>query len=192
MSYDIAIVAAPIPADDAEAWSILNSLISHAGTAPPVFRMLHDRLVERYPCISSLPDDEIDEGVWSNGPLWNNFGHRAAVLAISYSRVGEVLPFVVQSATTLGLAVFDWSARQISRADGFKGLTLTVEEQHPLAAPTLNQLNSAVDALTQASGPGFLIIESPTNGYAQAAGGDGVYTAEWREYTGQEFKHWVA
>jgi hypothetical protein len=192
MSYGIAVVASPIPAGDAQAWSELDRLIDDEGPAPAVFRALHDRLTARYPCLSSLPDDQIDDGVWSDGPLWNNFSKRAAVLGISYSRVEEVLPFVIDTATALGLSVFDWPANQIHRADGLKDLTLTVENQRDLRGPTLPQVEAAVDALTPHGGPGFLVLEGAGHNYAQAAGGERAYTAEWREYSGPEFRHWVA
>jgi hypothetical protein len=83
---------------------------------PPVFRTLHDRLTARYRCICSLPDESVDdEGVWSDGPLWNDFGHRAAVLGMVFSRVEEVLPFVADTANELGLTVFDWAGPSIYR-----------------------------------------------------------------------------
>jgi hypothetical protein len=40
--------------------------------------------------------------------LWNDFGYRVAVLGMIYSRVEEVLPFLIKSANDLGLVVFDW------------------------------------------------------------------------------------
>ncbi len=62
----------------------------------------------RYPCICNLPDDSVDDdGVWSDGPLWNDFCNRAAVLGMIWSRVEEVLPFLVRTANYLGLTVFD-------------------------------------------------------------------------------------
>jgi hypothetical protein len=192
MSYAIAVVAPPIPAGDAQAWDVLDGLIDDEGPAPAVFRTLHDQLTARYPCLSSLPDDQIDDGVWSDGPLWNNFSRQAAVLGISYSRVEEVLPYVIEIATALGLSVFDWPANQIHRADGLKGLTLTVENQRDLGRPTLPQVEAAVDALTPHGGPGYLVLEGAEHNYAQAAGGEGAYTAEWREYSGPRFRHWVA
>jgi hypothetical protein len=74
----------------------------------------------------------------------------------------------------------------------FADLCLTLEGRPPVLAPTLAQLHVAVDALTSRGGPGFLILERPTKDYAQAAGGDGELIAEWREYSGGTFRHWVA
>jgi hypothetical protein len=116
MSYNVAICTPPVPLDDTAAWAGLDDLINLQGSPPPVFRELHDLLTARYPCICTLPDDRVDEdGVWSDGPLWNDFGHRTAVLGVTWSRVEEVLPFLVRTANSLGLTVFDWGARAIHR-----------------------------------------------------------------------------
>jgi hypothetical protein len=192
MSYTVAVVAPPIPADDAEAWQELDALIDQHGPVPGVFRTFHDRLTARYPCLCSLPDDKVDDGVWSDGPLWNNFGRRAAVLGMVYSRVDEVLQYLIESATSLDLAVFDWTTNLVHRPGGLKGMTLTVEEKPVLRAPTMEQVHAAVDSLTPDGGPGFLILDGSCEDYAQVAGGDGAYTAEWREYSSAQFQHWVA
>ena len=116
MSYNVAICTPPLPSDDDSAWKEVDSLIKEQGVTPPVFRELHDQLTARYPCICTLPDDRVDEdGLWSDGPLWNDFGHRAAVLGMIYSRVEEVLPFLVRTANDLGLTVVDWAGPSICR-----------------------------------------------------------------------------
>jgi hypothetical protein len=115
MSYNVAICTLPVPAQDDLAWEVVNGLIDAKGAVPTVFRELHDQLTARYPCICTLPDDKVDDGVWSDGPLWNNFGHRAGVLGMSYSRVDVVLPFLVRTANALGLTVFDWGGLTIYR-----------------------------------------------------------------------------
>jgi hypothetical protein len=115
MSYNVAIVIPPLPSDDDAAWKIVDRLIAEKGPRPEIFQKLHDRLTKRYPCICSVPDDQVDDTVWSDGPLINNFGHRAAVLGMSYSRVEEVLPFLIETSNALGLAVFDWASMTIHR-----------------------------------------------------------------------------
>jgi len=115
MSYTIAIVLPPIPADDAAAWDALDEYIEQQGSRPAVFQKLHDRLTAKYPCICSLSDDEVDDGVWSDGPLINNFSHRAAELGISFSKVDEVMPFIVTTANDLGLVVFDAQTETVHR-----------------------------------------------------------------------------
>ena len=193
MSYDVAVVIPPIPDRDTEAWAELNATIEieQQGRPPAVFRKLHDRLTARFPLLTSLPEDKVDESVWSGGPLWTNFGKRVGVLNMVYSRVEEALPFIIETATSLGLPVFDMSVDQIRRPNGLEGLTLTVEDKPALQGPTIHQVQDAVDALNPRGGPGFLILEGPKN-FAQAAGGKGAFTVEWREHSGRKFRHWVA
>jgi hypothetical protein len=92
MSYNVAVVILPIAAGDAEAWAAVDELIEQEGPRPAIFQQLHDQLTARYPCMCAVPDDEIDDTVWSDGPLIDNSLQCAAVLGISYSRVDEVLP----------------------------------------------------------------------------------------------------
>ena len=115
MSCNVAVCTPAVPMDDQAAWEAVDGLIKAQGEVPPVFRELHDLLTAKYPCICTLPDDEVDNGVWSEGPLWNNFGHRAAVLGMSWSRVEEVFPFLVRTANSLGLTVFEWGGPTIYR-----------------------------------------------------------------------------
>ena len=115
VSYNVAVVTPPVPATDPEAWAALDQRAEQQGPRPAVFQELHDRLTARYPCVCSLPEDDADDAVWSDGPLINNFGHRAAVLGIAASRVEEVLPFIVETASALGLAVFDWATARVYR-----------------------------------------------------------------------------
>jgi hypothetical protein len=63
MSYNVAICLQPIPTNDAEAWQELDSLIEVKGQPPEVFGEFHDRLTAKYPCIRTLSDDEVDNGV---------------------------------------------------------------------------------------------------------------------------------
>jgi hypothetical protein len=117
MSYNVAVVVPPVPADDAKAWAALEGLIEQPGPRPAVLQELYDRLTARYPCMCAVPEDEIDDTVWSDGPIINNFLHRGAVLGMSYSRVEEVLPFLVETANALRLVVFDWATETVYRPD---------------------------------------------------------------------------
>lgn len=112
MSYNVAICTPPFPADDDAAWQVIDHLIDAQGEVPPVFKQLYEQLTAKYPCLCV---DETADTVWSDGPLWNNFGHRAAVLGMVYSRVDEALPFLVSTANALGLTVFDWVGPAIYR-----------------------------------------------------------------------------
>ena len=68
MSSTFAICTPPVPADDDAAWAVVDSLIHAKGSVPPMFRKLHNQLTARYACICTLPDDEDDDGVWSDRP----------------------------------------------------------------------------------------------------------------------------
>ena len=63
MSYNVAICTPPVPLADEAAWAALDTFIDAKGPVPQVFRALHDRLIARYPCICSLPDETVDEEV---------------------------------------------------------------------------------------------------------------------------------
>jgi hypothetical protein len=77
-------------------------------------------------------------------------------------------------------------------ANGLPGMLLTLESRPSLRAPTLIQINAAVDSLTPRGGPGFMDITGPNRDYIQIAGGDGAFACEWRQYGGSVFQHWVA
>ncbi len=117
MSYGLNIVQTPVPDDDREAWAYLDDLLERdpQGEVPRVYHVLIDRLTERYPCICDQPDDLVDDGVWSDGPLRNNAGHAATTLGLAWPYVDEVRPFVVETATSLGLVVFDPQEGRIDR-----------------------------------------------------------------------------
>lgn len=118
MSYDVAIAMPPIPDDDKTAWQQLDERIDHQGNpgpAPEIFTKLHAQLTARHPCICDLPDDQVDDAVWSDGPLRNNFEYPIAQLGIVYSRADEVMPFLIESANRWGLVVFDRQTEQVHR-----------------------------------------------------------------------------
>ena len=117
MSYTLVIARPPVPEEDAAAWKAMSDLAEREtdGEVPPVFHALIDRLTARYPCICDLPDDQVDDGAWTDGPLRNNAGPVVTVLGLASGRVQEVLPFVVETAGQLGLVVFDEQEGRIYR-----------------------------------------------------------------------------
>jgi hypothetical protein len=117
MSYNVALAREPVPANDAEAWAWIGTAAETPDAAPPqVFHDLVDCLTARHPCICDLADDVVDDlGVWSDGPLRNNIMLKAPVLGVVYSRVDDVLPFLIETANSLGLTVFDWATDTIHR-----------------------------------------------------------------------------
>ncbi len=159
MSYEIAVVIPPIDNTDTGAWQDLYEMIEQGGEPPAVLQSFHDTITRRYPCLSRLSDADIESGVWSSAPLLSGFGNRTAVLSIQFPRSDEVVPFVFETARSLGLAVFDWQTKLIHRADGLKDLELASEGVETLKLPTLRQILDAAKALTPDGGPGFLILE---------------------------------
>jgi hypothetical protein len=115
MSYMITVCEPPVPEDDKAAWQKESELVGQEGSVPPVFHELISRLTAKYPCICDLSDDEVDDGVWSDGPLRNNAKHKATVLGVVWSCCDEVQPFIVKTANELGLVVFDPQLNQIYR-----------------------------------------------------------------------------
>ncbi len=120
MSYDLFIMRPPVPAGEDAAWKAMEEAaeIEPHGEIPDVFHQMIDCLTRRYPCICDLPDDKVDDGVWSDGPLRNNCTPAYTALGIVWSRVEEVQPFVVETANNLGLIVFDQQQSKIFRPTG--------------------------------------------------------------------------
>ena len=114
MSYNIAIVDFTLPTDFNEACILLNPLTEQDVTeVKPIFQEFHDAVTNIYPCLCSLSDDEIDEGVWCDGPLINNFTVKAPVIGFSLSKAAEALPTVGNLALEIGLSVLDWQSETV-------------------------------------------------------------------------------
>lgn len=124
MSYTVEIVDAPPPRSYEHALDARDEIVAAHREAvaasgemfePPSPRMreLHDRVTARYPCITVD-----DSGPWSDGPLINNFGRDIATVGISYSRVGEVLPFLIRAANEMGFWVLDGQDEVLHLPDG--------------------------------------------------------------------------
>ena len=129
MSYTVGLLIEPASPDKVTAFEHFNALVN--ARVPheqphPTFVAVHAELTARFPCICDLPDDLVDDGVWSDGPLINNFGERQAVIGFVYSAVATVLPFVIEVATKHGVTVFDWQTGTVHRPGDF---VLNVEAQ---------------------------------------------------------------
>ena len=116
MSYTISITRNDIPRDDKQAWKFMEKLYSNDnGQHSKDFVDLVKKLTEKYPCICDLPDDKVDDGVWSDGPLVNNAGDKITTIGVVYSKVEQVIPFVIETSNNLGFVVFDNQTGLISR-----------------------------------------------------------------------------
>lgn len=191
MSYSIGLQLDSAAAEDRTTFQQFDKVTETAefGELPhATFVAVHADLIRRFPCMSEMPDDEIDDCIWSDGPLINNFGQRQGSLNFRFSAVETVLPFVLAIAHKYGITVLDWQTETIHRPGD---LVLMLENGTEHRNPTVEQLNSAVDQLTPDGGPGFAVL-SGVRDYVQTAGGDGLYSVEWRQHEGDGFCHYVA
>lgn len=108
MSYVIHLFSGPMPRtlDDAVQQA------SHPGEHPrgqnALFIKLAQALTKRYPCITEIDEeDEETPSVWTDGPLNGQTSSTVYVLGVVTDWVDEVQPFVVETATSLGLHVLD-------------------------------------------------------------------------------------
>lgn len=119
MSYSLVFARERVPLKDKEAWLWVKAQMGpyyHDKRGPhPRFKELHDLLAARHPCICSLPDDQVDDSVWSDGPLISNFGQDISMVAFSFRKTAEVLPFILQTAAGLQMTVFDHQTHSIHR-----------------------------------------------------------------------------
>ncbi len=117
MEYPFNFWQDPVPASVDEAFSIMHRLDSRPGPQNPLFAELARRLTARYPCPTTIDEAE-EETVWSDGPvevlregpLWG-VGVKAECLE-------EAMPFVIDTARSLGLPTFDPTHEQVFLADG--------------------------------------------------------------------------
>lgn len=132
MSWSVEIVNVPIADDDDEAWKQLDAIRDEEDAreygSPPsdAMRDLYRRLTARYPCITENPDSP-----WSDGPLVNNFGDKLTTLGIMSSRLEETLPFVIETATEMGLTVFDAADERIYRTRSWEARADAPRDETP-------------------------------------------------------------
>ena len=114
MSYNIAVVNFKLPEDFEKAVELVNPLaVIDVAEIESIYEEFHDEAIKLYPCLSSLSEDQIDDGVWCDGPLINNFMVKAPVIGFSYSKVEEALPVIGNLALSMGLSVLDWQASKV-------------------------------------------------------------------------------
>jgi hypothetical protein len=113
MSFDMAVWEGVRPSTDAEGLAEFNRLharsLEGGASVEPSARMKKfiAAITEKYPDIVDLPDDLVDDGVWSDGPLENNASGPYFYFGIVWSRAGEVAEFVADVAREHGLVCFD-------------------------------------------------------------------------------------
>lgn len=116
MSYNIAVANFILPNDFDEACEIVNPLTDEdvdIGKINEVYLNFYNQLIKPYPCLCSVADEEVDNSIWSDGPLINNFTVKTPVIGFVYSRVDEALPIVIDLAHEHGLSILDWQTEKV-------------------------------------------------------------------------------
>jgi hypothetical protein len=122
MSYAVDLIVQPLPDDDNAAWATINALrqtyYSDKRDKAPALIALHSVLTARYPCLCSYAadDPQMEQCPWADGPMIGNFAHEMGMLALTFRRTADVLPFVIQEANALGITVADGQSGEIHRA----------------------------------------------------------------------------
>ena len=121
MSYTVNLIVGPLSENDKIAWQQIEVLCEsyyndELDKAPSLIK-LHAVLTSRYPCLCSYDDDDekIEESPWADGPMIGNFAGEMGMLAVSFSRVDEVIPFIIKEANALGISVADPQSGEIFR-----------------------------------------------------------------------------
>jgi hypothetical protein len=111
VSYTIAIVNFRLPERFQDACDLIDGLVGQdTDQVEPVFQRFYDEVTKLYPCLLSLSDDELEQGVWSDGPLINNFKVKVPVVGFVYSKAQEAAPAVCHLALSMGLSILDWQS----------------------------------------------------------------------------------
>jgi hypothetical protein len=96
----------PLPRTAAEAQQIHERLSAETRKHNVIFRRLATQFTERYPCITTLDADD-SRAVWSDGPLDGVTDNAVFSVGIRTEHLAEVIPFVVEVATSLGLVTHE-------------------------------------------------------------------------------------
>jgi hypothetical protein len=102
----------PLPGDLDSAARLVDALQARAPDSPSRFIDLATRLRQRYPCICSPEADRLPRHLraWTDGPLDGDADCAVYGLGLNTEMLGDVLPFVVRTALSLGLNVADEQA----------------------------------------------------------------------------------
>lgn len=106
MSQSLHFWTLPLPRTAAEAQQIHERLGAEKRKHNVIFRRLAARLTERHPCITTLDADD-SRAVWSDGPLDGVTDDAVYSVGIRTEHLVDVVPFVVEVATSLGLVTHD-------------------------------------------------------------------------------------
>lgn len=113
MNVNLAVWQGPRPASHADALKEFESLYArHVESGTPCapserISAYVTALVARYPDLTELDDDSVDDSPWSDGPLIGNASGPFIYLGFVVSRVDKAWMFAVETAREHGLVCFD-------------------------------------------------------------------------------------
>ena len=117
MSYTFAISRKTLPESVLNPCEWINSEVelAHSEDQNPhdEFLRLHNTLTDKYPCMCDMDEDDIDECVWSDGPLINNFSKDIAVLGMTNSAASEFGGDIYDMILENGFWIFDYQSSSI-------------------------------------------------------------------------------
>ncbi|HEY1692984.1 MAG TPA: hypothetical protein VGG39_12530 [Polyangiaceae bacterium] len=113
MSYNLAVWEGSLSTTDGDAALEFDRLFARymEGDAkePPsqAIAAFVAAITSEYPDIVDLPDEKVDDGVWSDGPLLDDASGPLFYFGVVGSFVEDVVPFVTRVAAEQGLVCFD-------------------------------------------------------------------------------------
>lgn len=144
MSYVLQIWEKPQPRSVEDAARISEKLSEQSTGQNPKFIEFAKRLVDKYPCITTLEDPS--EGAWTDGPLDGVTDEPIYGIGVQMDKLAAVIPYVVAVARTLGLVVFDDQAGQVYLPDE---RILTLGGRPPVSSQDEAAGNDALETASQ-------------------------------------------
>jgi hypothetical protein len=192
MSCDYAVWHTQSRLTDAEAFHLHYALCTGdvSGVSPsPAIAAFYAEITSLHPEIGDVPDDrrdDLDFSPWSVA-FDRSAGH--LLICCVWSKAEYVGRLMLSLARKHGLAFFDPQAGTIVYPSV---LILTAEGEERRRSPLLADLEALATRMASSGGPGFAILEGRGDDYVQAADVGDAFTIEWREYSGESFRHWKA
>lgn len=98
VTYNIAAWEGTAPEDDAAATAEFirryDAFEDEQEPTPSIHRFV-EALLARHPDLTELPDDEVDDSPWGDGPMIGNASGSFIYFSLVYGQAEAVLPFIV-------------------------------------------------------------------------------------------------
>ena len=136
MSFIVQIIDVALPSDATQRQALIDKLVEESDTNDTepglALGQLYQQLVVKYPCLSTLKEDAIDECVWGDGPLLGNFGQRIAAVNI-YQNEEQVFAYILTLAEELNLKVVDTQSDMVYYPKSAEASEFIKAHEAPLA-----------------------------------------------------------